>query len=117
MQVVRPAHLRDPAPYTTQFVTVDKDVRLEVLDWGGSGRPVILLAGGGNTAHVFDEFAPKLAASYHVYGIPAAGSAHRRMLLWKRVPTVWVKTDSLPSGAVLLSCVDVRRNLFALELK
>ena len=31
--------------------------------------PVILLAGGGDTAHVFDEFAPKLTANYRVYGI------------------------------------------------
>lgn len=48
-------------------------MRLEVLDWGGSGRPVILLAGGGNTAHVFDEFAPKLTAANHVYGITRRG--------------------------------------------
>jgi pimeloyl-ACP methyl ester carboxylesterase len=44
-----------------------------VLDWGGSGRPVVLLAGGGNTAHVFDEFAPKLTANYHVYGVTRRG--------------------------------------------
>jgi len=64
---------RDPSPHTAQLVSVDKDVRLEVLDWGGLGRPVILLAGGGNTAHVFDEFAPKLAGTYHVYGITRRG--------------------------------------------
>jgi non-heme chloroperoxidase len=64
---------RDPSPHTIQFVTVDKNVQLEVLDWGGNGRPVILLAGGGNTAHVFDEFAPKLAIKYHVYGITRRG--------------------------------------------
>src|SRR5215467_5208669 len=64
---------RDPSPHATQFVTVDKDVRLEVLDWGGAGRPVILLAGGGDTAHVFDEFAPKLTANYRVYGITRRG--------------------------------------------
>ena len=29
----------DPSPHTIQFVTADKDVKLEVLDWGGSGRP------------------------------------------------------------------------------
>jgi len=52
---------------------VDKNVRLEVLDWGGSGGPVVLLAGGGHTAHVFDEFAPKLTADYHVYGITRRG--------------------------------------------
>jgi pimeloyl-ACP methyl ester carboxylesterase len=67
------ASWRDPSPHSVQFVTVDKDVRLEVLDWGGSGRPVVLLAGGGNTAHVFDEFAPKLTADNHVYGITRRG--------------------------------------------
>jgi non-heme chloroperoxidase len=48
-------------------------VRLEVLDWGGSGRPIVLLAGGGDTAHVFDDFAPKLTAHHHVYGITRRG--------------------------------------------
>jgi hypothetical protein len=36
-----------------RFVTVAPNVRLEVLDWGGSGRNLVLLAGGGNTSHVF----------------------------------------------------------------
>lgn len=67
------ASWRDPSPHAVRFVTVDKNVRLEVLDWGGSGRPVVLLAGGGNTAHVFDEFAPKLTANCHVYGITRRG--------------------------------------------
>src|SRR6266852_3230628 len=69
----QPAPWRDPSPHTAQLVSVDKDVRLEVLDWGGSGRPVVLLAGGGNTAHVFDEFAPQLTANCHVYGITRRG--------------------------------------------
>ena len=63
----------DPSPHRIQFVTVDKDVKLEVLDWGGSGRPVVLLTGLGNDAHVFDRFAPKLTGSYHVYGITRRG--------------------------------------------
>jgi pimeloyl-ACP methyl ester carboxylesterase len=69
----QPTSSRDPSPHKIQFVTVEKDVRLEVLDWGGSGRPVVLLAGGGNTAHVFDEFAPKLSNTFHVYGITRRG--------------------------------------------
>ena len=64
---------KDPSPHTTRFVTVEKGVSLEVLDWGGSGRPLVLLAGGGDTAHVFDDFAPKLTASFHVYGITRRG--------------------------------------------
>ena len=57
----------------TQFVEVQPDVKLEVLDWGGTGRNLILLAGLGNTAHVFDSFGPKLAARYHVIGITRRG--------------------------------------------
>jgi non-heme chloroperoxidase len=54
-------------------VTVDKDLRLEVLDQGGLRRPTILLAGGGNTAHVFDDFALKLNGNCRVYGITWRG--------------------------------------------
>jgi len=44
------AWTHDQSPHTIRFVTVDKDVRLEVLDWGGSGRALVFLAGLGNTA-------------------------------------------------------------------
>jgi pimeloyl-ACP methyl ester carboxylesterase len=64
---------KDPSPHRISFVTVEPGVKLEVLDWGGSGRPALLLAGGGNTAHIFDGFAPKLAAQYHVYGVTRRG--------------------------------------------
>lgn len=70
-QQIVPWH--DPSPHKIDFVTVDTNVRLEVLDWGGSGRSIVLLPGGGDTAHVFDEFAPKLAAGYHVYAITRRG--------------------------------------------
>lgn len=61
------------AKYTERFVTVEPGVKLQVLDWGGSGRPLVLLAAEGSTAHEFDEFAPKLTANYHVYGITRRG--------------------------------------------
>jgi non-heme chloroperoxidase len=63
----------DPSTHRSSMVEVEKDVRLEVLDWGGSGRPVVLLAGLGNTAHVFDDFAPRLARNYRVYGVTRRG--------------------------------------------
>jgi len=31
----------DSSPHSVQFITVDDNVKLEVLDWGGSGRPLI----------------------------------------------------------------------------
>jgi pimeloyl-ACP methyl ester carboxylesterase len=64
---------QDPSKHRVQFVTEEECVRLEVLDWGGSGRPVVLLAGSGNTAHVFDDLAPKLTGGCHVYGITRRG--------------------------------------------
>jgi non-heme chloroperoxidase len=63
----------DASPHTVQFVTVEPGVKLEVLDWGGTGRPLVFLAGLGNTAHVFDKFAPKFTGKYHVYGITRRG--------------------------------------------
>ena len=63
----------DTSSHTTRYITVDKDANLEVLDWGGGGRPVVLIGGLGGDAHVFDQFAPKLAANYHVYGITRRG--------------------------------------------
>ena len=57
----------------TQFVAVQPDVKLEVLDWGGTGRNLVLLAGLGSTTHAFDSLGPKLAAHYHVVGITRRG--------------------------------------------
>jgi non-heme chloroperoxidase len=63
----------DASPHTMQFVTVEPGVKLEVLDWGGTGRPLVFLAALGDTAHAFDRFAPKFVAKYHVYGITRRG--------------------------------------------
>ncbi len=64
----------DVSNHNVQFINVDRNVQLEVLDWGGNGRALILLAGLGDDAHAFDKFAPKLvAAGYHVYGISRRG--------------------------------------------
>jgi non-heme chloroperoxidase len=75
--VVAPTHAApepaDTSPHKVQFITVDKGVRLEVLDWGGTGRPLVLLTGQGATAHVFDEFALNFTAHHHVYGITRRG--------------------------------------------
>jgi len=62
----------DPSSHIIHFVSVADDVKLEVLEWNGNGRPLVLLTGYGNTAHVFDEFAPKLSG-YHVYAITRRG--------------------------------------------
>lgn len=60
-------------PRTFQ-VTTAPGVSLEVIDWGGSGRPLVFLPGGHLSAHQFDEFAPPLADAHRVLGISRRGS-------------------------------------------
>ncbi|MGD9902528.1 MAG: alpha/beta fold hydrolase [Vicinamibacterales bacterium] len=63
---------RDPSPHQVRRVTVDGSVRLEVLDWGGSGPPLVLL-GCYLSAHAYDDIAPKLTDQFHVVGITRRG--------------------------------------------
>jgi len=63
----------DATKHTVSSVTVDKGVKLEVLDWGGKGRPLLFLAGLGGTAHALDGLAPKFIGKYHVYGLTRRG--------------------------------------------
>lgn len=63
----------DPTSPPIRLVHVAPNVQLEVLDWGGHGRPLIFLAGSGNTAHVFDDFAPQFTDGFHVLGITRRG--------------------------------------------
>jgi len=63
----------DPSPHKALQVAVTASVSLEVLDWGGSGAPLVFLAGGGNTAHVYDGFAPRFTGRFHVIGITRRG--------------------------------------------
>ena len=43
------AEWKDPSKHIVRFVEVEPGVSLEVLDWGGSGEPLLLLAGHGDT--------------------------------------------------------------------
>src|SRR6476469_7998700 len=63
----------DTSPHKATFVTVAPGVRLEVLDWGGTGDPMVLLTGSGDNAHVYDEFAFQFTDRFHVIGITRRG--------------------------------------------
>jgi len=62
----------DQSPHKEAFVRVN-GTSLEYLDWGGSGIPLLFLAGLGNTAHIFDDMAPKLTNHFHVLGLTRRG--------------------------------------------
>jgi pimeloyl-ACP methyl ester carboxylesterase len=63
----------DDAGHKVAFVTVEPGVRLEVLDWGGSGETLVLLTGMGDNAHVYDQFAHQFTDRFHVIGITRRG--------------------------------------------
>ena len=67
------ADWRDESPHKVTQVEVEDGVKLEVLDWGGSGRALVLLAGLGDAVHVYDEMAPTLARRDRVIGISRRG--------------------------------------------
>jgi pimeloyl-ACP methyl ester carboxylesterase len=62
----------DKSPHKSAFVTAN-GIRMNYLDWGGTGDFLILLAGLGNDAHVFDEIAPSFTDKYHVIGLTRRG--------------------------------------------
>ena len=63
----------DTSPHKSIVVTVEPDVQLEVLDWGGAGETMVLLTGLGDNAHVYDEFAFQFTDRFHVIGITRRG--------------------------------------------
>jgi non-heme chloroperoxidase len=76
---VKDAWPTDPSPHTVHFVPVGDGVTLEVLDWGGTGTPLIFTPGLGDTAHEFDELAPRFTARHHVYAISRRGTGASSM--------------------------------------
>jgi len=63
----------DTSGHKVSFVTVEPGVQLEVLDWGGTGKTLVLLTGLGDNAHVFDQFAYQFNDRFHVIGITRRG--------------------------------------------
>src|SRR4051812_29835784 len=62
----------DKSSHKTGFITVNK-VRLQYLDWGGKGENLLLLHGMGDTAHAYDELAPKFTNQFRVLALTRRG--------------------------------------------
>lgn len=63
----------DAAPHDVLRVRGEGGVGIELLDFHGAGPPVVLLAGLGDSAHVWDEWAPPLTAHFHVWALTRRG--------------------------------------------
>ena len=64
----------DGAPHQVRMIRVAPDVSVEVLDFGGTGEAIMFLHGYGNTAHSFDDFAPRLTDQYRVLAMTRRGN-------------------------------------------
>jgi pimeloyl-ACP methyl ester carboxylesterase len=63
----------DPSPHQVRLIAVEPEISLEVLDWGGVGEALIFMPGAGDSAHSFDEFAPRFRDTFRVLAITRRG--------------------------------------------
>ena len=68
-----PSNKKLPVTYQTKYVSGSTKNKIEILDFGGTGKPILFLTGLGNSAHVFVDFAPKFCDKYHVYAMSRRG--------------------------------------------
>jgi pimeloyl-ACP methyl ester carboxylesterase len=79
----------DTSHHQVRFVNVGPGVRLELLDWGGSGPAMLFLAGLDDTGHEFDDFAPRWTNRFHVLALTRRGFGASSQ------PSVGYEMDSL----------------------
>lgn len=67
----------DPSAKHVRFIAVPAKasgrVRLEVLDWGGHGPALLLLAGLGETGHIYNDLAPRLTDRFRAIALTRRG--------------------------------------------
>lgn len=63
----------DPATHREHFVTTANGLRLQYLEWGGVGPPLILIHGGMDNPHAFDDLAPGLTDRHRVIAYARRG--------------------------------------------
>lgn len=92
----------DRSPHQIKFITVN-GVRLHYLDWGGKEETILFLHGLGDTAHIFDDVAPKFTNQFRVFGLTCRGHGQSEK------PETGYDTGTLVE--------DVRQFLDALKIK
>ena len=66
-------------PARSAFAAGQNGVRLHYLDFGGSGDPVLLLPGAGNTAWIYSAFGADLARGHRVFALSRRGHGESDM--------------------------------------
>lgn len=63
----------EASPPGSKRIEVRDNADLHFLDWGGNKQPLLLLAGLGDTAYIFTEFARQLTDNFHVIAMTRRG--------------------------------------------
>jgi non-heme chloroperoxidase len=63
---------RDKSPHQSRFITAN-NVKLHYLDWGGKDETILFLHGLGDTAHIFDDLAPRFTNQFRVLALTRRG--------------------------------------------
>jgi pimeloyl-ACP methyl ester carboxylesterase len=92
----------DKSPHKAGFITVN-GVRLHYLNWGGAGETLLLLHGMGDTAHRYDDFAPRFTNQFRVLGLTRRGHGE------SEIPETGYDTTTLVA--------DIRQFLDALKVQ
>lgn len=56
-----------------EFISLESGLRLHYLDWGGAGRPVVLLHGLASSCRIWDFTAPLLAEHFRTFALDQRG--------------------------------------------
>jgi len=68
----KPSTWTDTASHKSAFVTAN-GIKINYLDWGGTGPVLILIHGFGDSPHVFDDLAPAFTDRFHVIAYARRG--------------------------------------------
>ena len=63
----------DKKPYRATRFVVANGVKLNYVDWGGKGEPLLFLAGFGNDGYAFDPVAGRFTDKFRVLGLTRRG--------------------------------------------
>ena len=62
----------DASSHCSEIITVN-GIHLHYLDWNGQGEPLLFLSGVGDSAHIFDGFAPQFTDQFRVLALTRRG--------------------------------------------
>lgn len=62
----------DKFQHKSGFLSVN-GINLHYLDWGGSGNVLLFLTGLGDSAYIYDKFAPRFIDKFHVIALTRRG--------------------------------------------